>query len=177
MSRYVLILRNTSGLGPDDISAIMWGDEDVGIYDTHENRFLEKGEKMRKPILCVDFDGVIHLYTSPWTNAETISDGAVPGALRWLWEATKHFDVQVYSSRSKELIGRLAMLSWMINRSYEEFGHDHPMCGPTAGYPITFAHEKPAAFLTIDDRALCFDGDWSKIHPADLLGFKPWNKR
>jgi hypothetical protein len=44
-------------------------------------------------------------------------------------------------------------------------------------YPITFAHEKPAAFMTIDDRAFCFEGDWSEIEPADLLNFKPWNKR
>lgn len=48
-----------------------------------------------KPILCVDFDGVIHLYTTPWTNAFTISDGPVPGALEWLWKATEWFDVQV----------------------------------------------------------------------------------
>lgn len=34
---------------------------------------------------------------------------------------------------------------------------------------------KPAAFLTIDDRALTFDGLWPNID--ELKGFKPWNKR
>jgi len=135
-----------------------------------------------KPILCVDFDGVIHSYTSGWKGAIVIPDPSVKGALRWLWKATEWFDVQVYSSRSKDFEALKVMQGWMIDQSIEEFGHDHPMAcvtmtaeGPT--YPITFAHEKPAAFLTIDDRAICFEGDWSEIEPADLLNFKPWNKR
>lgn len=135
---------------------------------------------MNKPILCVDFDGVIHSYTSPWTDAVTISDGPVPGALRWLWKATEWFDVQIYSSRSKDPMAREAMRDWMIAHSRTEFGDEHPMSkwhlgGPD--YPIAFAYEKPAAFLTIDDRALTFDGNWSDFDPADLRNFKPWNKR
>lgn len=136
-----------------------------------------------KPILCVDFDGVIHSYVSPWTNATTISDPPVRGALNWLWNATEWFDVQVYSSRSKEPMARAAMLDWMTRYSRQEFPADHPMChngDAYAGdhkYPITFAHEKPAAFLTIDDRAICFQGSWDELEPADLRNFKPWNKR
>lgn len=135
---------------------------------------------MAKPILCVDFDGAIHSYTTPWTNATTISDPPVPGALAWLWKATEWFDVQVYSSRSKDPMAREAMRDWMLEYSRKELGESHPMAmwhlgGPD--YPITFAYEKPAAFLTIDDRALCFEGDWSDIEPADLRNFKPWNKR
>jgi hypothetical protein len=133
-----------------------------------------------KPILCVDFDGVIHSYKSGWKGATVIPDPPVPGALKWLWKATEWFDVQIYSSRSKEPEAIVAMLVWMADHSTEEFGHDHPMAihyGEPDRYPITFAHEKPAAFLTIDDRAFCFEGDWSELDPADLLNFKPWNKR
>lgn len=133
---------------------------------------------MGKPILCVDFDGVIHSYTSPWTDAVTIADPPTKGALKWLWSATEWFDVQVYSSRSKDPHARAAMREWMGKWSELEFPLDHPMnhTGPQH-YPITFAHEKPAAFLTIDDRAICFEGDWNDLDPADLLNFKPWNKR
>jgi hypothetical protein len=130
-----------------------------------------------KPILCVDFDGVIHSYTTGWKGADVIPDPPVPGALPWIWKATEWFDVRVYSSRSKEPAGVLAMKRWMLEWSQKEFDADHPMCSDTFGYPIECCHEKPAAFLTIDDRALTFEGDWSDLEPADLLNFKPWNKR
>ncbi|SRR6266852_3381247 len=140
----------------------------------------------KKPILCVDFDGVVHSYTSPWAGEAVISDLPVPGALRWLWRATEWFDVRIYSSRSKSEEGRQAMREWMLKYSVAEFGEDHPMSEvradlvtsvEDASYPIKFAPEKPAAFLTIDDRAFCFEGDWNELDPAELLNFKPWNKR
>ncbi len=131
-----------------------------------------------KPILCVDFDGVIHSYASGWKGATVIPDPPVPGALKWLWAATEWFNVQVYSSRSKEPLAVEAMQLWLRTHATKELGAEHPMAWePGPAHPITFAHEKPAAFLTIDDRAICFDGDWSEIDPADLLNFQPWNKR
>lgn len=131
-----------------------------------------------KPILCVDFDGVIHSYTSGWQGPTVISDPPVPGALTWLWRATEWFDVQIYSSRSKEPGGPEAMRTWMVKHAADVFDADHPMAYNVGNeYPISFAREKPAAFLTIDDRAVCFEGDWSELDPADLLQFKPWNKR
>lgn len=118
-----------------------------------------------KPTLCVDFDGVIHSYTSPWLGPEIISDPPVPGALDWLTRTVEHFNVVIYSSRSKVPEGIRAMKKWIGD-------NDEALVNV-----LTFAHEKPAAFLTIDDRAICFEGDWSKLDPQELLRFKPWNKR
>lgn len=133
---------------------------------------------MGKPILCVDFDGVVHSYSSGWTGADDIRDPPVPGALEWLYRATDRFDVQIYSSRSKQVGGVAAMLGWMRIHAADELGEGHPLASfVDLTYPIKFCHEKPAAFLTIDDRAVCFDGDWSALDPAKLLEFKPWNKR
>ena len=75
------------------------------------------------------------------------------------------------------------MRAWLVKHAIIEFGADHPLAwvdddgesGPI--YPLSFPHQKPAAFLTIDDRAVCFEGDWSDFEPADLLNFKPWNKK
>jgi hypothetical protein len=139
---------------------------------------------MSKPILCVDFDGVVHSYASGWQGIDKIPDPPVPGALAWLMAATEHFDVQIYSSRSKQDVGRWAMYRWFCDHAEREFGPNHPMANRRAvqdgpAYPVTFAAEKPAAFLTIDDRAICFGGDWAADHlaPAELLKFLPWNKR
>ena len=121
------------------------------------------------PILCVDFDGVIHSYTSPWIDEATISDPPVPGALEWLMKVSRLFSVVIYSSRSKTEAGRKAMENWLTEQYLNADMEDEPK--------VIFAREKPAAFLTIDDRAIQFDGDWSKLDPKALLSFKPWNKR
>jgi hypothetical protein len=126
-----------------------------------------------KLLLCVDFDGVIHSYTSPWRGPEIIPDPPVPGALRWLEQAIEHFRIVIYSSRSKTPEGISAMRAWLEDRGNDQA----PDLGFTLVNGIEFAHEKPAAFLTIDDRAICFDGDWSKLDPEKLREFKPWNRR
>jgi hypothetical protein len=124
------------------------------------------------PILCVDFDGVIHAYDSGWQGADVVADGPVPGAMRFLHDATMHFRVHIYSSRSSQPGGERAMreaiIRWRDERAVEE--------GLTSNFvqSLTFCHEKPAAFLTIDDRAMCFTGTFP--HPESLLSFTPWNK-
>lgn len=131
---------------------------------------------MSKPILCVDFDGVIHAYTTPWEGAAVISDPPVPGAMEFLLRAAEHFTVAVYSSRSKDPAGISAMRVWLVAHLTGLL----PNSGERQRFvygELQFPNQKPPAFLTIDDRAICFDGDWSKIEPADLLQFKPWNKR
>lgn len=126
---------------------------------------------MSKPTLCVDFDGVLHSYTSRWTGAGVVSDPPVEGAIDFLREAVKHFKVSIYSSRSSDPAGIAAMQSWL--RGF--VAHDRD--GQDMGFLdlIEYPTHKPAAFLTIDDRAYLFEGTFPK--PESLLSFKPWNKR
>jgi hypothetical protein len=115
--------------------------------------------------LCVDFDGVLHEYISPWTFADEIADGPVPGALDWLVAMLgEGFDVCVYSSRSKDPAGIAAMRAW-----FAKHGMDADILEQ-----LDFPTEKPAAYLTIDDRAFRFEGDFPT---ADWIRrFRPWNK-
>jgi len=121
-------------------------------------------------ILCLDFDGVIHSYENGWQGG-VIYGTVTPGFFDWCLEAQKHFLLVIYSSRSKDHGGLMAMQHW-LGRQLEEWRSSR---GDLVSLNFGFAHEKPAAFLIIDDRAIQFTGDWSKLDPAKLADFKPWN--
>lgn len=126
----------------------------------------------RKPILCLDFDGVCHSYTSGWQGADVIPDPHVPGLFEFLELASEIFDIQVFSSRSGQAGGKEAMALWFTEQRelWRERG------GQGSGVlQISFPDEKPAALVTIDDRAITFTGEWPSVEW--LANFKPWNKR
>lgn len=128
---------------------------------------------MKKPILCMDWDGVIHPYTKGWIAANVIDDEPpVEGAIAFLLTALNYFDVVIYSSRSGQRGGIDAMRSYLKQHAGQCW---HPTSEGPGLESIDFAHEKPPAFLTIDDRAIQFDGTWPSID--SLKSFKPWNKR
>lgn len=123
----------------------------------------------RRPILCIDFDGVIHSYEKGWQGG-AIYGSVVPGFFDWAVKAAGVFDLVVYSSRSKDPVLAVAMSEWL---SWQWAAAEGRVGDP----PWSFAHEKPPAFLTIDDRAVRFDGDWgsAELDPAKLRAFRPWN--
>ena len=48
------------------------------------------------PILCLDFDGVLHSYTSGWLGADVIPDPPVPGYAQFLLRAVEVFEVHTF---------------------------------------------------------------------------------
>lgn len=128
----------------------------------------------KKLTLCIDFDGVIHSYDRGWQGGE-IYGAVVPGFFEWAERAAKHFELAIYSSRSKTSEGIAAMTAWFIEqrRKWRADGGTHVTEAPLA---FDFVHEKPAAFLTIDDRAICFRGSWDapELQPEAMLAFTPW---
>jgi hypothetical protein len=125
------------------------------------------------PILSIDFDGVLHSYTSGWHGGRKIVDPPIPGAIDWLRSllpdqrdafAPRHldFDVQIFSSRARYWGGRLAMRRWLFHR------------GVTLGEleALKFPLWKPPSFLHIDDRALCFKGTFPTV--GQMKAFAPW---
>lgn len=134
---------------------------------------------MNNPIICVDFDGVIHSYKSGWKGVDVIPDPPVDGAIDWLLlhlpvpdavgMAPPYIgpEVQIYSSRSKEIKGISAMRQWLMKHGVPQaYFSDNVLKFPT---------QKPAAFLTIDDRAICFEGRFPTSE--EMMRFVPWNKR
>ena len=133
-----------------------------------------------KPILCLDFDGVIHSYVSGWKGAATIPDPPVDGAMAFIERAMNHFRVAIFSSRSNQEGGLQAMKDYMLGNMglYLAATYGQPEAVGAIAMVNDFLEwptEKPAAFVTIDDRALTFDGTWPDV--AALKEFKPWNKR
>lgn len=137
----------------------------------------------RKPILCLDFDGVIHSYTSGWQGAHIIEDDPVPGAMSFLVNAFKQFDIHIFSSRSSQPNGRSAMRDWLyrhLESHLKETLEDNDAVDAgmfaydLAFVQIKFPKDKPPAKVSIDDRAITFTGTWPSLD--ELQNFKPWNK-
>jgi hypothetical protein len=132
------------------------------------------------PILCLDFDGVCHSYTSGWKGAAVIPDPPVPGLVAFLRKAVKSFDVQIFSSRSNQEGGIEAMKSWLRYEIADHFDctfGGSPRDASSADElfnAIKWPTEKPAAMITIDDRAITFTGKWPDVQ--SLKEFQPWNK-
>ena len=134
---------------------------------------------MSKPILCLDFDGVCHSYVSGWKGASVIPDPPVDGLFDFLMQAKEYFDIQIFSSRSNQPGGIAAMRDWFgkhysayVFETWPELKEKYSafFCPEWLSFPT----EKPAAFLTIDDRAITFTGEWPAVDT--LRNFKPWYK-
>lgn len=123
--------------------------------------------------LCIDFDGVLHFYGDGWKGPCEIYDIPVPGAIDWLRQllaATNEdgnllFEVAIYSGRSKDEGGIVAMRSWLARFGITDEELEQ----------IIFPTEKPAAWITVDDRCFQFRGIFPNAEY--LLSYKAWNKR
>lgn len=111
--------------------------------------------------IAVDFDGVIHSYSSPWVDHHVIPDPPVPGAIEWLNAILDKFDVVIFTTRGKTAEGAAAVGRWLIEHG-----------GPEG---LTVTAVKPPALVYIDDRAWRFEGTFptaDEVHRS-----RPWNKR
>lgn len=126
---------------------------------------------MGKPILCLDFDGVIHSYASGWKGARNIPDPPVDGALNYMVQALAGgWDVVINSSRARHFGGITAMRNWLRSHAGNQWD-----CMGGCLCDVRFARWKPPAVVTIDDRAVTFNGTFPPLR--ELRGFKPWNKQ
>ena len=125
----------------------------------------------RKPILSLDFDGVIHSYRSGWQGPWTIPDDPTPGAIEFIHTAIiEGWDVVIHSSRARYPFGITAMRLWLRGHA----GNMWDTMGPSI-CEVRFVRWKPPALVTLDDRAVTFSGKWPSL--SELNKFQPWTKR
>ena len=129
---------------------------------------------MKKPILCLDFDGVLHQYTSGWKGADVVSDPPVAGAMRFITDAAEKFEVHIYSSRSHQPGGISAMHEW-LSTHIRRYWVDLPAAAERLISQLKFPSVKPPAMITLDDRGILFEGTFPVVE--ELLWFQPWNRR
>ncbi len=117
-------------------------------------------------LLCLDFDGVIHSYTSGWQGADVANDPAVPGAIEFIKSvlADSRFRLAVFSARSGQSGGVMCMKMYLRDAGLSVKQVE------TIEWPTS----KPPAFLTVDDRAVRFTGIFPDIEWIHT--FRPWNK-
>ncbi|WP_024351055.1 HAD domain-containing protein [Aurantimonas coralicida] len=139
-----------------------------------------------KKLICLDFDGVLHSYSSGWQGCDKIADGPVPGAMAFLRRLVEdgRFDVVVHSSRCSDPAGIEAIKKWLAkhimgsapSRIDGDFlVQDGEFDSRAIFEAIRVVDKKPPAVVTIDDRAIMFDGTWPALDR--LAAFLPWNKR
>ena len=116
--------------------------------------------------ICLDFDGVIHSYTSGWQGTDIIHDPPVYGAIDALHCYLNNFTVAIFSARSTQPGGIEAMKRYLDK-------HDTLQGNIRLINKIAFPDHKPAAQVYIDDRAYRFDGIF--LSPQQLRKlFTPW---
>lgn len=106
--------------------------------------------------VAVDFDGVIHCYSSGWTGY-TPCDAPEPGALLFISRLLDDgYEVVVMSTRAETDEGRIGIEQWLTRH----------------GFPVLrVTHEKVMAVAYVDDRAIPYDtgsNQWAPIHKRVL---------
>ena len=111
--------------------------------------------------VALDFDGVIHKYTSGWQGPHIATDGIVDGAKEFIQTLQSHgYEVVVFSCRASYISGHEA-----IERFLEQHGIQD----------VIVTSEKPPAGIYIDDRGFCFEGDFPSLEYIE--NFKTWTEQ
>ena len=113
-----------------------------------------------RKILCFDFDGVIHSYMSGWNGYTNADDKPVEGIKEALNILKEEYEIVIYSSRCKYKEGIACIKNYM--KKYNLF-YD------------SISDKKRIAWLTIVDRAICFDGNTDNLM-KNIKNFKSWNR-
>lgn len=115
-----------------------------------------------KQTIILDFDGVVHSYASGWKGADVIPDAPTDGAKEAIVKLREKFIVVIVSSRTHQAGGISAIKAWLEKYGIEvDDVPDH----------------KPPHIVTVDDRAMRFEGDWDAVLSGIDAASVPWNRK
>ncbi len=110
----------------------------------------------RQRVICIDFDGVIY-QNMKYQGTAILNGSPVPGVVAALEELSKTSKIIINSSRFEVDEGLKAVREWMINN----------------GMDYELSKYKPTADIYVDDRGVCFNGDWQATI-EEIKGFRQW---
>lgn len=120
---------------------------------------------MASKSVAIDIDGVIADYSMGWQGDDFIGD-PLPGAREFLQSLREDgYKVILHSCRSTK---RLVEYCFKHMLPYDYINENPELVSPNPG--------KPAATVYLDDRGLCFEGDFDQALKA-IYTFVPWHKR
>jgi len=111
---------------------------------------------MYKPTILVDLDGVLNEY-----GKEKFDENYIPpikkGAKEFLERLSQYAELKLFTTRNSLLASK-----WLIENDIDKYFTD-------------VTNVKSTAYLHIDDRAICFNGDFEKTL-KDIDDFKVYWK-
>ena len=112
-------------------------------------------ENPQRPLVCVDLNGVLDAFTG-WKTPDHW-DSPRPGAQAFLRALTEHgFDVVVFTTRHHAAVRRWLQQHGLLT------------------YVSAVTRKKPPAHVFVDDRAVCFRGDFDKTLDEIVLFKAHW---
>ena len=112
-------------------------------------------EKYKK-IILLDLDGVLNTYSGNFDK--NIIPDVKSGAKEFLEELAQDYDVKIFTARN-----RLAASKWLIENKLDTFITD-------------ITNVKEPAYLHVDDRCICFNGNF-KNTINEIKSFKAYWKQ
>jgi len=137
-------------------------------YERDPDRYLADAART----LCVDFDGVIHSFSSGWKGTTNIPDPPMPDALDWLLKMQGKYIIVISSCRARTPEGAQAIRGYMAKHIYAHTGDVEVTTYFMRDLVVT--GKKPGALVYIDDKGFRFSGQFPTEGAIEAL--TRWNK-
>lgn len=117
--------------------------------------------------ICIDFDGVIHDYSRGWQGVDVFDkplQGAIEGTARLRLNG---WTIIIFTTRNDTPALRKWLEESHITYDYINYNPNQPK-GSEKG--------KLIADVYLDDRGICFNGNWDEA-VNEVLDFKAWQQK